>query len=309
MIQMAHANKHILIRALLAVLPAQMLWTALLCCFPLIHLSDTEKSKRFFNVIVFENYLTSSVEDDREFDTYGWPTAEFPMVFSRLIGQSGPQDIHIPSGFPFPTNPMFIDINTFNLPEIRMSQKESYSRRNDIAKLDYDISLALRSKDRYEVELKGTYRDFKFRDILVEAPRDRTEIIRIRLSANRTLYVALTLIPFIDSNEDEIVIPKPISEPQPSYPSTLAPYKWAGWVRILCTISTEGKISPWDYVLMECPHIFFARISVDTVLDKWEYTPAADSGIPVEFRMVIKVPFSPFSPKMEFPLAIPESFP
>ena len=301
LIRMAH-NK----RSHRATLLAQMLCALIFCWFPLASASDTGQSKRLFNVIVFESYMVPSVKEGSAFDKNDWSSAEFPEVFSRLVGQPKSQNIQIPSGFQFPTNPMFIDIYTFTLTEIRINQKRKFSRRNDITELHYKLAFVSRSKDRYEVELEGSHMDLRFRDIVLEAPNDKTEMIRIRHSANRTLYFALTLLPFDDSIKDTITIPKRISSPSPPYPSQLSPSKWAGRVRILCTISTIGRVDPQDYILMECPHILFARSSLDVVLNKWKFTPAKTSGIPFKFRMAIDVPFLDFSPKLKFEMPLPK---
>jgi len=95
------------------------------------------------------------------------------------------------------------------------------SRHNDMQTIDYKVKFLSWSKDRYQIELEGRYGDFKFNRISVEAAVDKTEIVRIRYSTSRTLYVALTPIDPEDQPLKGIIPPKAIVKPMPSYPSEL----------------------------------------------------------------------------------------
>ncbi len=261
--------------------------------------SESGQKIRLLNVILFESFMTPSVKEGSSFDKYDWPNSDFPRIYSQLISLSRPLDITVPPDFEFPERTMFVDIYTFALDDARVSQKKDFSRRNDMTLLRYKIAVVLRSDDRYEITLEGHHEDFKFRNVNVEAPNNRTELIRIRHSANRTLYFALTPIQLANELEPGIVRPKSIARPDPPYPSQLHASKWAGNIRILCTVSSTGSIDPQDYVLLICPHTLFARNSIDVVLSRWKFMPATSSGIPVDFRMVIDVPFVEFNPKLK----------
>lgn len=271
--------------------------------------SEPEKNERLLNVIIFESYFTPSVKTGKTFDKYDWPALDFPGAFSKLIGVHNSQTLDIPSTFQFPPNPMFVDIYTFSVPETQRDRKVRFSRRNHITMLGYKLAVILRSDDRYEIALDGSHDGLKFRNVVVQAPRDRTEMIRIRLSANRTLYVALTFVLPADEAVHELIYPKPVSRPAPVYPSQLRGRKWGGNVRILCTITPEGEVEPQNYVFLECPHTLFARNSLNAVLNEWKFEPATNGGVPVSFRMKLNVPFSYFSHDMILEMPLPKPAP
>ncbi len=267
--------------------------------------SDRKPDIYLLNVIVFESYMTAGVKEGSLFDRFDWSNSDFPRDFSKLVAESGPNTIQVPSGFKFPSDPMFLDIFSFTFRNTRLNHRSRFSRRNDITAIGYKAGIRLVSDESYEIELDGYHGDFKFRNVRVaKAPCNKTEMIRIRHSANRTLYFAFTFIPEVHQLEHGISPPEIISQPTPAYPSQLLSSKWAGRIRILCSILSTGKIDPQGYILLECPHTLFARISLDTIMNLWTFAPATRSGSPIDFRKVIEIPFPISSPelKLEFPI-------
>jgi hypothetical protein len=288
----------------LASLSVQIFLFVFFCCSPLSHSSASGPSKRSLHVIVFESYVMKSGKQQGGFDKLVWPNSDFPAVFSRLITLSGTEEIQLPSGFSFPKNLMFVDIHTFDLPITRSDQKRSYSRRNDITAIAYKLSAVFSSEDRCAITLEGHHEDFKLPSITVETGNNVTQLAKIQRSANRVLYFALTLMPPANQIEEKSR-PKLVKGPAPEYPSQLVGSKWVGNVQILCTVSAAGKIDPHGFILLECPHLLFARKSLELILNRWEFVPAIDSGIPVSARVRIEVPFLDFSPKLQIPMTVP----
>jgi hypothetical protein len=225
-------------RARLISLLAQMLILAALG-----HASAPRKSDRLLNVIFFESYITPSVKEGSAFDKFDWPTRDFPRVFSKLISLSGSQTIDVPSIFQFPAHPMFVDIYTFSLAGSRANRRASFSRRNDLTLIGYKLSVLFGQDGEYEVTLKGYHDGLKFHNVKVKAPNDRTEMIRIRLSANRTLYAALTFVPPLDEVGRELIHPKPISRPAPVYPSQIRPKNGEGECACCALSHPKGKLT------------------------------------------------------------------
>jgi len=297
-------------RTHLIFLSGSMLMVAAFGNVCLSHGSERSERKRLLNVILFETYMAPPVSEEAALDKSVWPA--LPKIFSRAIALSNLQDIQAPSDIQFPTNPMFLDIDTFSITGTGINQKSSFSRRNEITGIGYKLTAVLGSDNQYVVILEGHHEDLKFRDISVEVPSEKTVLIRIRHSANRTLYIAFTFISLKDEVEHGNVYPKPLSNPRPRYPSELFESKWTGKIRILCTVSATGRVDPRDFVLLECPHTLFARISTNTVLNEWTFKPATSSGIPISLQMTVEVPFlnpnsihlGPLIPAMPVPKSI-----
>jgi hypothetical protein len=58
-------------------------------------------------------------------------------------------------------------------------------------------------------------------------------------------------------------------------------------------ITTEGKLDPDRFVLLECPHPLLAESALATIIDHWQFQPASRDGIPVEALTTIEVHFAP----------------
>ena len=258
-------------------------------CFVLTQANGQVKHN--LQAVFFESYLTESVAPGQAFDTVELPSAEFPVVFSRLfVAFGGPQELEVPQGFQLPPKPMFLDIFTFVVTDAQTKDKKRFSRLNDFQRLAYNIKFMSWSKDRYEIELGGRHEDLKFPTVVITAAADKTQFVRIRHSAHRTLYAALTPIED-DETPADLLMPKPIQRPPPQYPSELSRARFAGIVRVRCLVTREGRIHPGNFVILECPHYLFARSSLDVILNHWRFRPAMRSGVPVDLRMNVEVGF------------------
>ncbi len=261
--------------------------SAAICGFSLFPISTEAGDGRllhFLNAIVFESYLAPLPEDQKAYDTIDLPTAEFPWKFSSLCAPSSHrQSIQLPPGVVMPQQPMFLDICTFRVAADQVRKKKRVSRYNGIQPIRYAIRFLSWAQDRYQVVLDGRYEGFEFDRVLVDAPADKTKIIRIRRSDSRILYIALTPV---DLEEPSLkgLIPLVVTSRQPAvYPSELRNTGWSGTVRIRAAVTRDGKINGEGFILLECPHYLFGRNSLDSVLNQWIYQPATRDGIPVRY--------------------------
>lgn len=244
------------------------------------------------HAIVFESYLMPPPSADKIFDATELQIDNFPMIFSRLfVPFNQPQTVLLPPGIMLPREPMFLDIYTFRVTDAQIQKNKNISRHNGISDLDYKIKFLSWSSDRYKIELAGRHADMRFRQILIEAAADKTQIVRIRHSANRTLFVALTPIRYKALPEGAIP-PALVTRPLPSYPSALSKSGWVGTVQLRVIVNSAGRIKGDQFTLLECPHYLFARGSLDVILNRWLFHPATRDGIPVEAEANIQVSFS-----------------
>jgi hypothetical protein len=258
---------------------------------PLPAQSEQVKRPHLLQAIIFESYITQPPENLRFYDVVELPSNDFPLKFSRLFDPSGSSEtIQLPRNMAFPRAPMFLDAYTFDVTEEQIPKK-NFSHRNDIQHIDYKVRFLSWSKDRYKAELEGRVEELKFKHILIEAAVDKTTIVRIRRSANRTVYIALTAIEASDSTATNIIPPKPVSRPLPVYPSDLLKINWAGRLRIFTVITREGKADGKKVILLDCPHFLLGRNGLDAVLNQWTFKPATRDGIPLDFETIIEVDF------------------
>jgi len=253
--------------------------------------SEQVKRPHLLQAIIFESYLTQLPDNLKFYDAVELPSNDFPLKFSRLFGSSSSSEtIQLPRNMAFPRAPMFLDAYTFDVTEERI-QKKHFSHRNEIQRINYKVRFLSWSNDRYKAELEGRIEEFKFKHILIEAAADKTTIVRIRRSANRTVYIALTVIKASDSTATNIIPPKPIFRPLPVYPSDLLKINWTGTLRIFTVITSEGKADGKSVILLDCPHFLLGRNVLDVVLNQWTFKPATKDGIPLDFETIVDVDF------------------
>ncbi len=250
-------------------------------------------------VIVFESNPTPVTGAEKNFDPIDLPSTDFPMIFSRMfMPSSQTQKIELPSGVSLPREAMFLDIHTFRLTETQIRKNKRISRRNDLQGLQYRITPRSWSNDRYEIEVEGKHAGAEFQPMLIPAAADKTKLVSIRPSANRTLFFALTLLNYknILGSAPEaapagVASPRAILQPPPSYPSTLLKSGWSGTVQILVIVNASGKIDRERFMLLECPHYLFARNSLDVVLNRWTFRPATVNGVAADVLATIEIGF------------------
>ncbi len=242
--------------------------------------------------IVFESYLTPPPAAERAFEAIDLDYDGFPMDFSHLFAASDPSPALLARlGQVLPRDMMFLDIFTFSPTAAQIKKNRRITHQNRIHDLEYGLSVRSRSADLIELELDGRHAEMKFRHVAIEISLDKTKMVRIRHSASRTLFIALTSINLTPCIQGA-ALPKSIDRPTPSYPSLLSEARWTGRVRILATVDTAGKVDQEGFVLLECPHYLFARNSLDVVLNRWRFHPATMDGTPIEARATIEVVFT-----------------
>jgi len=265
-----------------------------LLVFPLAAQSEDAEHLHSLHAIVFESYPTTPPSEEKGFDAADLPSNDFPAKFSRLfVPYSKPQTIQAPPGFVIPREPMFLDIYTFAITEEQIHKKKRFSRRNDIQEVYYGIKVSSWSNGRYCAELDGRYGDLKFKQISIDAAADKTKIIRVRYSANRTLYILLTPIAQNRPSLKGVTPPTFFTKPSPIYPSALLKRRSRGIVRINAILTKEGSLDQERLILLECPHNLFARNSLDVLLNQWTFKPAAKGGVPIDLETVIEMSFWP----------------
>ncbi len=260
--------------------------------------SDRAKRPHLLQAILFESYLVQPPENRQFFDAVELPSNDFPLKFSRLFAPSGSTEtLQLPRNVEFPRAPMFLDAYAFDVAEEQIRKKKSFSRRNDLQRIHYKIKILSWSSDRYTAELEGRFGELKFKNVRIEAAPDKTTLVRIRRTANRIVYIALTEIVASDFAASDVVPPKPVSRPPPVYPSDLLKSGWTGTVRIFTLITGEGKPDPRKVILLDCPHFLLGRNSLDAVLNQWTFKPATKNGVPLDFETIVEVDF--FKPTID----------
>jgi hypothetical protein len=260
--------------------------------------SELAKHPHLLQVIVFESYLTQPPEGLLFYDAVELPSNDFPLKFSRLFDPSGSSEtIQLPRSMVFPRAPMFLDAYTVEVTEEQIQKKKSFSHRNELQRINYKIRFLSWSNSRYKAELEGRFEELKFKNVLIDTAVDKTTIVRIRRSANRTVYIALTEIVASDFTATDVVPPKPISRPPPVYPSDLLKSNWSGTVRIFTVVTSEGKADGRRVILMDCPHFLLGRNSLDSLLNEWTFKPATRDGVPLDFEAIVEIDF--FKPRRE----------
>jgi hypothetical protein len=256
------------------------------------------KRPHLLQAIIFESYLIQPPDDLQLYDAVELPSNDFPLKFSRLFAPSGSSEtIQLSRSVVFPSKPMFLDIYTFKVEEKQVKKKKSSSHRNDIQRLNFKVRFLSWSNGRYKAELEGRIEEFKFKNILIEAAADKTTIVRIRRSVNRTVYIALTEIVASDFAAMNVIPPKPITQPLPVYPSDLLKINWTGTLRIFTVITSEGKADGKKVILLDCPHFLLGRNGLDVVLNQWTFKSATKNGVPIDFETIVAVDF--FKPPKE----------
>ena len=260
------------------------------CLISALPAQEKEQSRHGLQAIIFESYLTPLPID--KFDVIELPSLEFRQKFSRLLAPfHGPASIELPPGVVLPREPMFLDIYTFSATGEQIQKNKRQSRYNPIQRIDYSIKFLSWSHDSYQAELDGHCGDTKFKKIPVKAAADKTTVVRIRQSESRVLYFALTPVEPEMKYPKDILLAKPINWPMPVYPSELLKTNWNGKVRIRAVVNKGGKIDPESFILLECPHYLFARSSLDAILNRWTFQPAASDGVPLDLESDIEVTF------------------
>jgi hypothetical protein len=267
---------------------AMLLVGFLACGLPV--LAEQERW-HYVHMLVFESYATKLPDNFQSFDSFDLPSNDFPLKFSRLfIPFSQSETVQFPSGLSFPKSPMFLDIRTFKFADEQVKKKKSFAHYNPLERLNYKIKLLSCLNGGYQTELSGRHEDFKFKNLKVDLKIDKTKIIRIRRTANRIIYIAMTSIAGPDA-VPEVEPAQPAEKPWAIYPSELLNTNWLGYVRILLRITSEGKADEKSVILLDCRHYLLGRNSLDTVLNQWTFKPATRNGAPVAYNIIAEVEF------------------
>jgi hypothetical protein len=193
-----------------------------------------------------------------------------------------------------PQEPMFLDVYTFAVTKEQIQTNKCLSRHNAFDGIDYRISFQSWSRDRYRVALEGRYENLKFSGISADASADKTKIVRIKYSANRTLYIALTPLEEENQASRGVLPPKAVLRPLPAHPPGLSGIKREGKVRIRVVIDREGRVDREKLVLLECPCYLFARNSLDVILNQWTFEPGTKDGAAASVAANIEFRFGRF---------------
>lgn len=260
--------------------------------------SQQGKTPHSLHSIVFESYLMEPPSAEKMFDAVDLPSKEFPEKFSQLFAPRHKiQSIQLPEGVALPPEPMFLDIYTFKVSEELIGKQKRLSHYNEISKINYRIRFLSWSNDGYQVDIEGRNEDLKFNHILVSGAADKTKIVRIRHSANRILYFALTpdiklpALSITDKTVKDLAPPVLLSQPFPPYPSVFSKAHYIELVRIGIIVTTKGSVDPEKFVIFECAHSLFARNCLDTIINYWIFKPATIKGVPVDVWGDIEVTF------------------
>jgi hypothetical protein len=191
---------------------------------------------------------------------------------------------------------MFLDIYTFSVSRSEIQEKRRLSRRHPVLDLNYSVKLFSWTEQQYGVELEGKYGRLRFKKISLEGKYDRTTLVMVAQTANRTLFLALTPLlqqpNVILASQTNVRSPVPIFQPVPVFPSAIKKTRMTGKVLIQCIINAEGKVMSENLLLLECPHYLFARNSLDVLLNSWRFLPGTRDGTPVSVRADVEITFS-----------------
>ena len=254
--------------------------------------SDLEPA---LHLIFFEDYpyTVSSETETGSFSVVALPSAEFPQQFScRYAPFRKLQHFTLPEGIQIPRKVILLSIHALSEQTLKGNRA---SKRSPFTDLSFQLKTTGWEENSYQLTLNGEYKGFKFKNIPVEVHTDRTVLAMIRKTSRQTLYAVFTPVPaiplfsdFEDSSESGQ--PQPLESPQPRYPAGLSAQ---GRVIIRGVITTEGKLDPDRFVLLECPHPLLAESALETIIDQWKFLPATRDGIPVEALTTIEIHFAP----------------
>jgi protein TonB len=95
---------------------------------------------------------------------------------------------------------------------------------------------------------------------------------------------------FLDEPEEVIVvIPEPIKQVPPIYPSSLARIGVEGIVRASLVVDTDGRVQ--DIEIIRSSHPLFSEAAIKS-LEGWRFTPGTYDGEPASFRMMQPLRFN-----------------
>jgi len=247
------------------------------------------------HLIFFEDYpyTVSSETETGSFSVVALPSAEFPQQFScRYAPFRKLQHLDLPEGIQIPRKVILLSIHSLSEQTLRGNQA---SNRSPFTGLSYQLKTTGWEENSYQLALNGEYKGFKFENIPVEVHTDRTVLAMIRKTSRQTLYAVFTPVQAIPlfsdfADRSDAGHPQPLESPQPRYPKGLSAH---GSVIIRGVITTEGKLDPDRFVLLECPHPLLAESALATIIDHWQFQPASRDGIPVEALTTIEIHFAP----------------
>ena len=241
------------------------------------------------HVILFEDYpYTASEEDPLPYRTVDLPSADFPEPFSsRFAPFHRLREVALPEGVEIPRKLILLDIHTFSKSDL---EQRDMLHKNPYINLSYRVTVSAWKDGAYRAGFQGEYNGFKFSNIRLEGSFDKTKLITIRKTVRQTLFAVLTpatAIPLFLNAPDHPDL-RHLETPAPVYSEKLTK---SAKVRIRGIVTSEGRLDPDRFVLLECPHPALARAALATIIDHWRFEPARRNGRPVEALTTIEVEF------------------
>ncbi|MEE8350001.1 MAG: energy transducer TonB [Acidobacteriota bacterium] len=261
--------------------------------------SETPGLGSALHLIFFEDYpyTVELKSEPGSFQVTELPSAEFPQQFScRYAPFRKLQRFMLPDGFEIPRKVILLSIHTLSEQSFR---NKNASYQSPFTDFSYQLKATDWGEDSYQLALKGEYKGFKFSNIPLKVHNDRATLATIRKTSRQTLYAVLTptqAIPlFLETETPEFESndfqpPRLLEGPQPRLPKGISAH---GTVILRGMITSEGKLDPDRFVLLECPHPLLGESALETIIDDWQFQPAVRNGIPVEGLTTIEVQFVP----------------
>jgi hypothetical protein len=255
---------------------------------------------RLLNVIVLaeRSYLGG---DDVTLDVLEQTSADLPVQLSKILHIGLSRSDEALTGLGLPPKLTLDDLFTFELTDKVLSNPKPLRRRNQFSELEYSLKVDSWTSEYYEVNLRGSVRRNGFKGVTAKARIDRTTILRI--NDDDRLYFVLTPVEAIGFARGTARVGEPGLKPPalvkrviPPLPSELVNRKVSGkkssYLVFLGIVEVSGVVNQSDYLLVECPHVAFAREPLSKIFEEWKLRPAEKGGQPVASIVSVELQFN-----------------
>jgi TonB family protein len=223
---------------------------------------------RALHVVCFSIPRKSLPDSEPELRFTSVADPAFPVSITQLHLPKGQATFRFPAGF-LAKGLEVIDIHSFFFTRFEAQSGKPFQHNNELIGWQYSLSLYRWSKDDYEFEIRGV--DSEFPAVRTVGRQDQTRVIRIRRK-NDFVYFALT--PYSASpslwKRGPSVWWRRVKEVAPAYPEELRKAHMSGTVRIFGAVGPGGEIDIGRSVLVESPHVGFAKSALAAVKN-WRF--------------------------------------
>jgi hypothetical protein len=252
---------------------------------------------RKLHVIVLESGTKNDKPLEGPHEVAHLPGAELPEILSHALLPSLGGTLTMPAAAGIPNRATLLGIFTFSLSGDFPRQAEAEERTNEIAGLHYSLRLRNCSDDACDMELHSTCRRANS-TVTVSVSRKASTIVHFngspRLSYASTFLNGSSLLSSgIASIKDPgVTEPKPIQTPRPGYPTELRDPFEERRFSFVGIMTEQGVFDRSRWIILECPHPYFARNALGTMIEKWTFVPGRKAEQAIRILATAEVTFS-----------------